>query len=414
MLSFHTLCRRIAALKQQQQQQKSREKSEPDNEPPGLRTSLIFIVILSMCFSLNGMLFKCLAIAPPLPPPRQELDPPQNPAQVTDPDPLFNLAFDPTYPFGSEAANLEYSILSAILGNPSPPDENSRSNRHPNSDAQSSTGNINGSYPQFATPSWPAPPPPVPQQSSPSIPPSFLHQQPNSFSGTPPYRPQIQSYNAVTPSFESSPPSQDTSGANSTIHQPQAQVHYAQPTWTESGSRPPPMTDVSSASGHDSSFLGTNVPSQQQTLSYQTDSQSQDPSPVQSRSQGLAPLSPPPSNSSPGTPLGGDTNFSFQVPSQGPSAPMHQQHLENQEQQHRIARARALQSHQTAQWSITGRQAASTSASAKSNAAPATVPGLGGSVVQGDRPGSNVYEAVTKRYDYTQGYHDLMRHLHAR
>lgn len=37
-------------------------------------------------------------------------------------DPLFNLTFDPDFTFGSEAANLEYSILSAILGNPSPPD----------------------------------------------------------------------------------------------------------------------------------------------------------------------------------------------------------------------------------------------------------------------------------------------------
>src|SRR5258707_11932467 len=31
-------------------------------------------------------------------------------------------SFDPNFPFGSEAANMEYSILSAILGNPSPPD----------------------------------------------------------------------------------------------------------------------------------------------------------------------------------------------------------------------------------------------------------------------------------------------------
>ncbi|SRR5258708_5974834 len=33
---------------------------------------------------------------------------------------VYNLSFDPTYPFGSQTANLEYSILSAILGNPSP------------------------------------------------------------------------------------------------------------------------------------------------------------------------------------------------------------------------------------------------------------------------------------------------------
>ncbi|KAJ7703011.1 hypothetical protein B0H17DRAFT_1041245 [Mycena rosella] len=38
-------------------------------------------------------------------------------------DQMFNpIPFDPSFAFGSEAANLEYSILSAILGNPSPPD----------------------------------------------------------------------------------------------------------------------------------------------------------------------------------------------------------------------------------------------------------------------------------------------------
>ncbi|KAF8829093.1 hypothetical protein HHX47_DHR3001051 [Lentinula edodes] len=35
--------------------------------------------------------------------------------------PTFEVPFDSNFPFGSEAANLEYSILSAILGNPSPP-----------------------------------------------------------------------------------------------------------------------------------------------------------------------------------------------------------------------------------------------------------------------------------------------------
>lgn len=35
---------------------------------------------------------------------------------------MLSNSFDPTFSFGSEAANLEYSILSAILGNPSPPD----------------------------------------------------------------------------------------------------------------------------------------------------------------------------------------------------------------------------------------------------------------------------------------------------
>lgn len=38
-------------------------------------------------------------------------------------DTMFNIAFDPNFPFGSEAANLEYTILSAILGNPSPTTE---------------------------------------------------------------------------------------------------------------------------------------------------------------------------------------------------------------------------------------------------------------------------------------------------
>jgi hypothetical protein len=35
-------------------------------------------------------------------------------------DPLFNLSFDPTLAFTSEASSLEYTILSAILGNPAP------------------------------------------------------------------------------------------------------------------------------------------------------------------------------------------------------------------------------------------------------------------------------------------------------
>ncbi|KAI0063620.1 hypothetical protein BV25DRAFT_1801796 [Artomyces pyxidatus] len=39
-------------------------------------------------------------------------------------DPLFNVPFDPAFPFGSEAANLEYSILSAILGNTTPDSTN--------------------------------------------------------------------------------------------------------------------------------------------------------------------------------------------------------------------------------------------------------------------------------------------------
>jgi len=48
----------------------------------------------------------------------------------TSTDPLFNTAFDvSSFPFGSEAANLEYSILSAILGNP-PPESHQPSDSH--------------------------------------------------------------------------------------------------------------------------------------------------------------------------------------------------------------------------------------------------------------------------------------------
>lgn len=361
-------------------------------------------------------------LAPPLPPPRQELDPPQSASQVSESDPLFNLAFDQTYPFGSEAANLEYSILSAILGNPSPPDD-SRLIRNSSTDTHSSSGNVNGAYSQFANPAWPAPPPQAPSQPSPTITPSFLQQrplsqQPSPFSGSspyPPHAPPVQSYNAVPPSFQASPPlAQSQADLNPTIHQPQAQVHYAQPTWTESGSGQPPISDGSGPSGHDTSYLRTTVPSQQQLLSYQTESQVQNPASAQAQNQGLAPLSPPPSNSSPGTPLAGDSNFPYQVPGQDPSAQLQQQRMEEQEQQQRIARARTSQLHQTAQWGIASGPATNTTASTKSHTGAAAVPGFGRSSVQVDRSSSSVYHAITKRYDYTQGYHDLMRHLHAR
>ncbi|KZP34366.1 hypothetical protein FIBSPDRAFT_846473 [Athelia psychrophila] len=47
------------------------------------------------------------------------------PIHTTEPFPndgFLNVPFDSNFTFGSEAANLEYSILSAILGNPSPPE----------------------------------------------------------------------------------------------------------------------------------------------------------------------------------------------------------------------------------------------------------------------------------------------------
>ena len=43
-------------------------------------------------------------------------------------DPLCNTA---SFTFGSEAANLEYSILTAILGNPSPESSDSHSSASP-------------------------------------------------------------------------------------------------------------------------------------------------------------------------------------------------------------------------------------------------------------------------------------------
>lgn len=50
-------------------------------------------------------------------------------------DPLFStpLSFDPAFSFGSEAANLEYSILSAILGKTSPDSQHDSVNSPPNS-----------------------------------------------------------------------------------------------------------------------------------------------------------------------------------------------------------------------------------------------------------------------------------------
>ncbi|KAF8581608.1 hypothetical protein K439DRAFT_214703 [Ramaria rubella] len=374
----------LTALKQQKHQ-KSREESDPTNDPLGL--------------------------PPPLPPPSKDPDPPL-PA-VADPDPLFNLAFDPTYTFGSEAANLEYSILSAILGNPSPPDDGARLNRLSNPDPQSSS---NGAYPQFANPAWPAPPPTAP---SPAITPSFLHQQspveqPSTFSGSPPYRPSLphaQSYSALPATFQTSLPSSGHHNAspNTTIHQPQAQIRYAQPNWTEPSSGPLSVAEVSVTS--DTSYLRTSAGGQQTNLPYQSEAQLQAPPSNQSRGQELAPLSPPPSNSSPGTPLVGENNFPFHISGQGRPGQIQQQQLQDQERQQRI---RTSQLHQTAQWGISGVPFTSTSAPGKHYTGAATVPGNSGCAVQSDGPSSSVYEAVTKRYDYTQGYHDLMRHLHAR
>ena len=75
-------------------------------------------------------------------------------------DPLFNVPFDPNFAFGSEAANLEYSILSAILGNPSPPDSASAAAPSPSQpQLQPSVPNSAWSpEPLHAQPHYPPPP----------------------------------------------------------------------------------------------------------------------------------------------------------------------------------------------------------------------------------------------------------------
>ncbi|KZV63664.1 hypothetical protein PENSPDRAFT_201697 [Peniophora sp. CONT] len=84
------------------------------------------------------------APAPPvqLPPLLSSQPPPPPPLSTStypfpSSDPLFSssLSFDPTFSFGSEAANLEYSILSAILGKPSPESQPEASTNSPASAA---------------------------------------------------------------------------------------------------------------------------------------------------------------------------------------------------------------------------------------------------------------------------------------
>jgi len=74
----------------------------------------------------------------------------------TPTDPLFNITFDPAYPFGSEAANLEYSILSAIL-NQQPDSANSNPSLDPSTLTNPSplTSGTDGSNPNVLHPSEP-------------------------------------------------------------------------------------------------------------------------------------------------------------------------------------------------------------------------------------------------------------------
>ncbi|EUC64286.1 transcription activator of gluconeogenesis ERT1 protein, partial [Rhizoctonia solani AG-3 Rhs1AP] len=75
----------------------------------------------------------------------------------TPTDPLFNITFDPAYPFGSEAANLEYSILSAILNQPggSPNSNPSLDPAALTNPSPSVANGVNGSSPAALHPSEP-------------------------------------------------------------------------------------------------------------------------------------------------------------------------------------------------------------------------------------------------------------------
>lgn len=79
-----------------------------------------------------------------------------SPGFSTPTDPLFNITFDPAYPFGSEAANLEYSILSAILNQQ--PDNNSNPSLDPaalTNPSPTVANGVDGSSPGVLHPSEP-------------------------------------------------------------------------------------------------------------------------------------------------------------------------------------------------------------------------------------------------------------------
>jgi hypothetical protein len=87
-------------------EQLKRSKSsapEANTEPPPIPQGKIFRYL-----TFFTTLFPCSSVAESFPPP----------------DPIFTVGFDSNFAghFGSEGADREYSILSAILGSPSPPD----------------------------------------------------------------------------------------------------------------------------------------------------------------------------------------------------------------------------------------------------------------------------------------------------
>ncbi|KAG8864637.1 Transcriptional regulator of nonfermentable carbon utilization [Tulasnella sp. 330] len=82
----------------------------------------------------------------------RNIAPSTDPAQqLPQDDPFFNLATNSIYSFGSTAANLEYSILSAMLGNPSPHDD--LNTRMPSPPPSTTVSNFS-----MQNPGWPSMP----------------------------------------------------------------------------------------------------------------------------------------------------------------------------------------------------------------------------------------------------------------
>lgn len=404
----------IAALKLQQSHQKGHEKSASIIDSPNPRTSA-FLLIIPVALSIHFLTHRMIscAVQPSSASQKEHLTSQVNAPQLPETDPIFNLSLDPSYPFGSEAANLEYSMLTAILGNPSPPgpsDENSRLG-HPSVETNPQAA-INNTYPQFANPGWPAPPPPPPppqptsqqlvpsQGRSPAITPSFLHQpssdSPSTYTNTTAYRPslgQTQSINSGSFHSPTSAASMHPTSSLPTIHQPQAQLHYSQPAWSDTNSHQQTMTEMTKPQTADSTYIHPQPSSS--ALPYANDAQSRGSQP---QMHGLPPLSPPPSNSSPGTP--GETIFPYQANQRA------QSHSDSTRQRP-VVRSRPSHLHQTPQWGFSNSSDSRTQYGSKSHVASTF-----GDMQ--DKFASSVYDTVTKPYDYTQGYHVLMRFLQER
>ncbi|TDL25900.1 hypothetical protein BD410DRAFT_895375 [Rickenella mellea] len=245
-------------------------------------------------------------------------------------DPLFNLSFDPNFTFGSEAANLEYSILSAILGNPS--------HDHPHHPSTSTPTTPFAQ--QFATSSWPSEPRP-PSLSMPSM------------------MPEAQS----SPSFGSPMSAQQ-------------QGQYIGQTMYEDGQggmqQPPTPSDFTST--YSSPGLPyANQQAQMQNTPQNQLQQEQFPQVLQHQAvrQHRRRQSQVTSASHPHSPSSRDESLLISPP---------------------LSNASPLSSN-----SITDSVNASTTWNNQSE--------------NQSRTGQNIYETVTKAYDYTEGYHFLMKFL---